>query len=356
MENPVTRKATEERDREVRIAPVKIAKQENTAQPSVPEPALDLDLEIPVERPRSTAMKELDRTFPETLQDPMVTPFRKDLPLIPRKDLPAVELAEHIPRASRNEENRIDPLSAPAPSAPIPMAFMPDHPKIDWRPPVPDDRDEPALSQLDLPPIEERVGPRDLARYDHTAPPTYHGLELRSKRVAFVLDMSRSMEWNNRVGEAKEELIRLLDALDASVEFNIITFAGTARVWSRNGVLPAASDNVTAAKRFVRRARIGSDGTNTLGALAAALADEEVECIYFLSDGHPTVGRTTDSEKILNLVQRFKQGRHVTIHTIAYIKGDPPREWRHTVPHKSRLIDLMRRLAEQNSGQFVVFD
>jgi hypothetical protein len=275
---------------------------------------------------------------------------------MPNEELPAVELVENVPRASRNRENRLAPLSEPAPSAPIPMAFMPDHPKIDWKPPVPVDRKEPPPSVLDLPPIEEQERSRDLARYDHASPPTYHGLELRSKQAVFVLDMSRSMEWNNRVGEAKEELLRLLDALDESVEFNIITFAGTARVWNRNGVVPAGPDNVSSAKRFVRRAKIGSDGTNTLGALAAALADEEVESIYFLSDGHPTVGRTTDSDQILDLVQRFKKGRHVTIHTIAYIKGDPPREWRHTVPHKSRLIDLMQRLAEQNSGNFVLFD
>lgn len=357
MEKPAPRKAVESESQEWKASLSRIVKSKETATPATPVHALDLvDLEKPVDLPRSTAMKELEPVLPERLMDPIVPRVRRDLPLLPKKEPPAIQLAESTPRASRKDQKRLDPLSDPLPSAPIPMAFMPRHPKIDLPPPVPLEPEETPQSLLDLPPLQEREKARDLARYDHESLPTYHGLELRSKRVVFCLDVSNSMEWNNRIGEAKEELLRLLDALDESVEFNIITFSGRVRVWSRDGVLPAGSDNVSSAKRFVRRARIGSDGTNTLGALAAALADEDVESIYFLSDGHPTVGQTTNSEQILNRVQRFKQDRPVTIHTIAYIKGDPPPQWRNSVPPKSRLIDLMRRLAEQNSGNFVLFD
>ena len=46
----------------------------------------------------------------------------------------------------------------------------------------------------------------------------------------------------------------------------------------------------------------------------------------------------------------------MAIHTIAYIKGDPPRSYRNQVPPKDELIFLMRGLAEENNGNFVVFD
>jgi len=86
------------------------------------------------------------------------------------------------------------------------------------------------------------------------------------------------------------------------------------------------------------------------------MADENVESIYFLSDGHPTVGFSTNSNRILRFVKELQNGRNVVIHTIAYVKGDPPRSWRNDVPPKNKLIDLMKRLADQNSGNAVVFD
>jgi len=196
----------------------------------------------------------------------------------------------------------------------------------------------------------------ELDRFEHGTPRTYHGLEMSSHRVVFCLDISGSMEWNNRIGEARQELLRLLDTLDESVEFNIITFSGRMTIWSRNGLQAGTPDNITSAKRFVRRTRTASDGTNTVGALSLALEDEKVKSIYFLSDGHPTVGYTTENEEILSHVNRQQKGRGVIINTIAYIKGDPPRGWRDQVPPKQTLIELMQHLAEQNDGNYVVFD
>ena len=81
-----------------------------------------------------------------------------------------------------------------------------------------------------------------------------------------------------------------------------------------------------------------------------------MESIYFLSDGHPTMGFTTDSDEILQAVRQHQHRRSVVIHTIAYIKGEPPPQYRNDVPPKRSLIDLMQRLAEQNSGHFVLCD
>jgi len=158
------------------------------------------------------------------------------------------------------------------------------------------------------------------------------------------------------IAQARQELLRLLDTLDESVEFNIIAFSGRMIIWNRDGLQAGTPDNLASAKRFVRRTRTASDGTNTVGALSLALEDDKVKSIYFLSDGHPTVGFTTENEEILGHVNRQQEGRGVIINTIAYIKGDPPRGWRDQVPPKQTLIELMQRLAEQNDGNYVVFD
>jgi len=214
-----------------------------------------------------------------------------------------------------------------------------------------------SLVELDLPvPSRETAAEPALNRYAHGTPRTYHGLEMKSQSVVFCLDMSASMEWNNRIGDARQELIRLLDTLDEEVKFNIIVFSGRVRAWNSYGVQPGTTKNINSAKRFVRNSRIAMDGTNTVEALMAALADDIVESIYFLSDGHPTVGFTTNSERILKTVKEHQQNRGVVIHTIAYVKGDPPREYRGEVPPKAELVDLMKRLADQNSGNFVLFE
>jgi hypothetical protein len=221
----------------------------------------------------------------------------------------------------------------------------------------PEEEKRSAISNLTLPErglIKKQEQP--ISPFEHDTPLTYHGLELSSRKVIFCLDVSLSMQWNNRIGEAREELLRLLDTLDETVSFNIVTFSGRVRIWNREGVQPGSTDNVESAKRFVRGARIRSDGTNTVDALTAALSDEDVKSIYFLSDGHPTAGFTTDSDRILRHVKKLQNNRKVKIHTIAYIKGLPPPQYRSTTPPKNRLIDLMKRLAEQNNGNYVVFD
>ncbi|MFH2002103.1 MAG: VWA domain-containing protein [Planctomycetota bacterium] len=213
------------------------------------------------------------------------------------------------------------------------------------------------LSALDNPERADRSDRMpEMKRFEHGSPPTYHGLEMRSRRVVFCLDVSSSMEWNNRIKDARQELLRLLETLDETVEFNIITFSGHVSIWDRRGVRPGLKENVESAKKFVQRARIASDGTNTVDALLAALSDQDVESIFFLSDGHPTMGPTTDNDEILERVRKKQSGRSVIIHTIAYIKGDPPPQWRNRVPPKDRLVDLMTRLAEENHGQCVVID
>jgi hypothetical protein len=263
------------------------------------------------------------------------------------------------PRADRSdaESRKLLALNFPT-NARRPLQAQRDEDRRPLESPVPEIIAKPSLNSALNPPepmrFEESLPL--IKPYAHDAPPTYFGIEIVHRKIIFCLDVSGSMEWNNRIEDARQELLRLLDSLDERVEFNILTFSGRVRIWNRRGVQPANAENLESAKRFVRRARIASDGTNTVDALTAALSHEDAESVYLLSDGHPTVGFTTDSRRILRHVKELQRNRGVIIHTIAYIKGDPPREWRDRVPPKSRLIYLMEQLAEQNGGHSVVFD
>jgi hypothetical protein len=281
--------------------------------------------------------------------------------------LPAQPEVAITTRAMETIHPRTQPLQESTPKKEIsPAESRPELQPLSWK------RQQPPPELEPLPPLEQKrvhqslmgkADPRKLksralamGRYGHDTPRTYHGLALNRRKVIFCLDASSSMEWNNRFVDARQELLRLLDTLDESVEFNIIVFSGKVRIWSRDGVQKGTPDNIQSAKRFVTKARIGQDGTNTASALSTALADRAVESIYFLSDGEPTVGHPVDPDEILDLVLRKKRDRNITIHTIAYVKGEPPPRWRNQTKPKRELIRLMRRLAEQNNGNYVVFE
>jgi Mg-chelatase subunit ChlD len=77
--------------------------------------------------------------------------------------------------------------------------------------------------------------------------------------------------------------------------------------------------------------------------LAGAGADEkwevpEIDTIFVLSDGRPSVGLSTDPDEILALVKERNEAAGITIHTIG-LSG-------------AQDAYLLRSLAEQNGGTY----
>lgn len=179
--------------------------------------------------------------------------------------------------------------------------------------------------------------------------PRYHDQPIRSSRLVFVLDVSRSMGWNRRLESAKDELTRTLESLPSTTRFNVITFDDRAHIW-RSEMVRASSGNVASAVKFVRALRPGN-GTNTHGALSKAFHEEEVDTIYLLSDGHPSVGLVTDGEMIRLAVAGWNRHRRVRIHTMALMRGDPPIAFagREDPP---RALAFLEDLAIENGGTF----
>jgi hypothetical protein len=218
--------------------------------------------------------------------------------------------------------------------------------------------------------------------------PAFAGIETKSKRIIFVIDVSLSMETEvletdrfkergrdyknfQRLEIVKEELIRTVESFDENVQFNILAFATNLKWWKKD-LVTSNILNRNSAVDFVRRLEPiggGSTGfkvraglkanallkegmTNTYGALMAALGvdeeyeedaarrtfNNEVDTIYFLSDGEPTVGTIIDQDEIREAVFRVNKVRKVTLHTIAI--GDFRKSF-------------LKHLAQENGGVYV---
>lgn len=184
-------------------------------------------------------------------------------------------------------------------------------------------------------------------------PPTvegarYYGFPVRSSRITFVVDVSRSMGWNGRLESAVGELQQVLRALPPSTRFNVIAYSDGATAW-RPGLEPATPANVRRALAFVGRLA-PDNGTNSYEALARAFADEETDTIYFLSDGHPSVGPVVDPEHILLAVRTWNRHRRVKVHGLALLRGAPPPAFA-GMENPDRAQEFMRRLAAENDGE-----
>jgi hypothetical protein len=151
---------------------------------------------------------------------------------------------------------------------------------------------------------------------------SYYDIPLVSSRIAFLVDHSGSMsarvgtdKKRNRLMAAKEQLRQVIAALPKTHKVNLIPFqTGVSRVWRElkslsNGNRRNLLDEIDKIKL--------AGGTNTYGAIEAAMEDPEVDTIYLLTDGVPTSGSVIDPDEILEAVRRENRTRQIIIHCIS---------------------------------------
>jgi hypothetical protein len=178
----------------------------------------------------------------------------------------------------------------------------------------------------------------------------FFGIRIVSHRVAFIIDVSGSMNEPTRaqyIGEqgeprmslAQRELKKCIDALDSKALFNIVTFSGGVEPWLDEGVEDSGERSREEAKGFVDK--LGAmGGTNLYGALRHAFEDPEVDTIFVLSDGEPSVGDVLDPFEIRAHVKRWNKDREIVINSIAVGGSFQILEW----------------IAEDSGGTHVRFD
>jgi hypothetical protein len=199
---------------------------------------------------------------------------------------------------------------------------------------------------------------------------TFFGIRTDSRRVLFVLDLSGSMNFAmvprdnpdddpakpydepqgdepSRLAVAKTELLRALSGIDEGSVFNLVMYASDVWTW-KDDLVEMEEDTRPAVAAYLEGLKaVGA--TNLYSALEVALdlagadADEkwevpEIDTIFVLSDGRPSVGLSTDPDEILALVKERNEAAGITIHTIG-LSG-------------AQDAYLLRSLAEQNGGTY----
>ncbi len=222
----------------------------------------------------------------------------------------------------------------------------------------------------------------------------FYGIRVESQRVCFVIDISGSMNEpikearegvTSRIDVARRELGRIIGDLPPGSLFNIISFNVDVDPWldrvgdslpgtNARGASPkhgpSTGDERTrekekekepvmgeaqrqkeaeqvakrdAALRTKARAYVdklqAAGGTNINDALELAFEDHDVDTIFFLTDGKPSVGRRIDPDAIREAVRGWNATRHVKLNTIAIGEENP----------------LVKQLAQDNGGQYRYF-
>jgi hypothetical protein len=179
---------------------------------------------------------------------------------------------------------------------------------------------------------------------------------LRTARVTFVIDLSASMATVDDHGvprclHAARELERAVRTLPPGAQFRVLAFSGEIRGWPPDGQPPGGRTTAEAAVQALLE-RKPAGPTNTYGALMSALDDPfDPDAIVLLTDGTPYRctyrGKTyEETEQILSEVRR-RNTEMVRIHAVALRTGpdeDPA--------DSGKAVDFLRRLAEENRGEF----
>lgn len=169
--------------------------------------------------------------------------------------------------------------------------------------------------------------------------------------VVYVLDISDSMNKDNRIGKAKEALKQALEELTPQDTFNIVYFFDEAYKFQKT-MVPATPETIAAAGKYLYTGRMKPRGsTNYSAALTLALALPEVTHVVLMSDGLPTIGVGVDDYtmeikggELLKWI-RYQNVSRAQILTIGIGSGA-----------KWDGIDLLRDIATENKGTFRYID
>ncbi|MCA8976541.1 MAG: HEAT repeat domain-containing protein [Planctomycetes bacterium] len=179
------------------------------------------------------------------------------------------------------------------------------------------------------------------------APAKFFGLEIESHRVIFVIDVSGSMleamygrEYDGRpaarIDVARQEVIGAIERLDSHALFNVYAFSSGVEKWKDES---AGTNNEASRKAAITWVeRLGANGgTNIYDSLEIAFQDKDVDTIYLMSDGEPTVGAVIDPHRIREDVAFWNKHRKIKIHTVA-VGGS---------------LEILEWLAEDSGGKHI---
>ncbi len=177
---------------------------------------------------------------------------------------------------------------------------------------------------------------------------TFHDIPVRSQGAAFVLDRSKSMGDHlerdvptTKARLTEEELERTFSRLSPPARFLLVAFAAEARAFTPRPVPATPAARRAALAWFAEQEPRGP--TNLFGGLALALADEDVDTVFLLTDGAPSAGEHRSTAAILAEVADRNRWRRAVVHTVEIGREATGRRWE----------GLLARLAAATGGVHV---
>ncbi len=228
-----------------------------------------------------------------------------------------------------------------------------------------------------------KVDPKNLGKASGTTgvarrkvnSPTFFDLEIVSRRVVFVIDISGSMtKWDEggeaggsgsawqlrqRIRRTKIQLIGAIRKLASGSKFNVIAYNSQVNSL-RKSLAPVNSGSKSGAAKWIARLD-ADDATHTDEALEQAFKDRDVDTIILLSDGAPTkkntqAGQSELANKIIKRVRTLNRLKKIRIFTLGFEgagKWPPGSKYSNAVSPDSReMVDFLKRLAKENGGTY----
>lgn len=199
--------------------------------------------------------------------------------------------------------------------------------------------------------------------------PTFYGIPVTEKKIIFVLDRSASMEvpseWefadfpvaegkkaNSRLDVEKFQFKNVLQNLPDGKYFTVVMFNHEVKddyVFSKE-LVELNQKNRENAIIFVDSWKPES-GTNLYAPLEKAFSYSDVEAIFLLTDGFPSVGITDHDQFLVKIKELNKNNVKInTIGTFTLVGG----EGTSVYEDKEKGKKLLAALAEQTGGVFVM--
>ncbi len=185
-------------------------------------------------------------------------------------------------------------------------------------------------NQSSFEPSQPAPPPRLPTAVETTTTRAFFRIPVHSTRLAFLIDCSGSMrdaadpalpDGPTKLDRARAELARTLAALDADASFDVFLyrfpsdFPPRPRMTRALGRLsPASRSTVKKAGRWLDRQEAKGWGA-FYDALVGAIA-EDVDTVYFLSDGRASRGTYDRDFRLLDEFERANRFRRVVVHTV----------------------------------------
>jgi len=149
----------------------------------------------------------------------------------------------------------------------------------------------------------------------------FRRIPVESRRLVFVLDASRSMAdpaprepGRRRWDLVVEELVGVLRRLPPDARFNVVLFRTGVEAWKPR-LVRATRGAVRACAEWIGD-QSPAGWTNLFDALELALADDDADAIYLLTDGVPSRGAETKRRAILREIEYLNRFRLVQINCV----------------------------------------